>query len=234
VDGGTVAVTGAAGPLGQLVLERLVAAGRHKRVVGIDVDRGTAPGVTWRLADVRDPALRARLAGVDTVVHLATDRDPESAPADRRALNVRGTDVLLTAAAAAGVRRLVLLTSAMVYGAGPDNAVPLPEDGPLRAEPDLTLVGDWVEMERLATRAARAHPSLQVVRVRPASLSPPSRAPAKKRGSSKPRASWKNCTDNVTRSFPTACCRAPTASPSSPTSSRSRWAWVAGVAAARW
>ena len=170
MDGGTVAVTGAAGPLGQLVLERLVAAGRHKRVVGIDVDRGTAPGVTWRLADVRDPALRARLAGVDTVVHLATDRDPESAPADRRALNVRGTDVLLTAAAAAGVRRLVLLTSAMVYGAGPDNAVPLPEDGPLRAEPDLTLVGDWVEMERLATRAARAHPSLQVVRVRPASL----------------------------------------------------------------
>jgi nucleoside-diphosphate-sugar epimerase len=170
VDGATVAVTGAAGPLGQLVLERLVAAGHHKRVVAIDVDRGAAKGVTWRLADVRDPALRARLAGVDTVVHLATDRDPGSAPADRRALNVRGTDVLLTSAAAAGVRRLVLLTSAMVYGAGADNPVPLPEDAPLRAEPDLTLVGDWVEMERLATRAARAYPSLQVVRVRPASL----------------------------------------------------------------
>ena len=89
---------------------------------------------------------------------------------DRRALNVRGTDVLLTAAAAAGVRRLVLLTSAMVYGANPDNQVPLAEDAPLRAEPDLTLVGDWVEIERLATRAARAYPSLQVVRVRPASL----------------------------------------------------------------
>jgi nucleoside-diphosphate-sugar epimerase len=163
-------VTGAAGPLGQLVLERLVAAGRHKRVVAIDVDRGASTGVTWRLADVRDPALRARLAGVDTVVHLATDRDAAAAPADRRALNVRGTDVLLTAAAAAGVRRLVLLTSAMVYGADPDNPVPLPEDAPLHADADLTLVGDWVEMERLATRAARAYPSLQVVRVRPASL----------------------------------------------------------------
>jgi len=169
-DGSTVAVTGAAGPLGQLVLERLVAAGRHKRIVAIDVDRGEATGVTWRLADVRDPALRARLAGVDTVVHLATDRDPDATPTDRRALNVRGTDVLLTAAAAAGVRRLVLLTSAMVYGATPDNPVPLPEDAPLRADPDLTLVGDWVEMERLASRAARAYPSLQVVRVRPASL----------------------------------------------------------------
>src|SRR5436309_12497107 len=99
-DGVTVAVTGAAGPLGRLVVDQLVAAGRHKRVVAIDVDRGKSTGVTWRLADVRDPALRARLAGVDTVVHLATERDPQADPADRRALNVRGTDVLLTAAAA--------------------------------------------------------------------------------------------------------------------------------------
>src|SRR3954453_6474273 len=143
-DGSTVAGTGGAGPLGQPVLEPLVAAGRHKRIVAIDVDRGRATGVTWRLADVRDPALRARLAGVDTVVHLATDRDPEATATDRRALNVRGTDVLLTAAAAAGVRRLVLLTSAMVYGATPDNPVPLPEDAPLRADPDLTRVGGWV------------------------------------------------------------------------------------------
>jgi nucleoside-diphosphate-sugar epimerase len=46
----------------------------------------------------------------------------------------------------------------------------LSEDAPVLAEPDLSLVGDWVEMERLATRMARAHPSLRVVRVRPASL----------------------------------------------------------------
>ena len=169
-DGGTVAVTGAGGPLGQLLVERLVADGKHKRVVAIDAERGNAAGATWRLADVRDPALGARLAGVDTVVHLATQRDPDAAPDDRRALNVRGTDVLLTAAAAAGVRRFVLVTSAMVYGAGAENPVPLAEDAPLRADPDLTLVGDWVEMERLATRSARAHPSLELVRVRPASL----------------------------------------------------------------
>src|SRR5438309_3848746 len=43
-EGSTVAVTGAAGPLGQLVLERLVSAGRHKRVVAIDVERGEATG----------------------------------------------------------------------------------------------------------------------------------------------------------------------------------------------
>ena len=53
-------------------------------------------------------------------------------------------------------------------------------------------------------------------------------ARAKKRGSSKPRAFWKNCAHNATRSFPIACWRAPMASPSSPTSSRSpRWSAAA-------
>jgi len=169
-DAGTVAVTGAAGPLGRLLVSRLLGSGQHKRVVAIDAERDSIPGATWRVADVRDPGLGAGLAGVDVLVHLATDRDPDAAPAQRRALNVGGTDVLLTAAAAAGVRRVVLLTSAMVYGAGPDNPVPLPEDAPPRAEADLTLVGDWVEMERLATCFAPAHPSTSVIRVRPASL----------------------------------------------------------------
>jgi nucleoside-diphosphate-sugar epimerase len=171
---GTVAVTGAAGDLGSRVAERLVQASEVRRVVGLDVTRGQVEQVTWRRADVRDPALRSKLSGVETVVHLATDRRPDAPTAERRALNVRGTDTVLTAAAAAGVSRVVLLTSAMVYGPAPDNPVPLPDDAPVRAEPDLTLVGDWVEMERLAAATARAHPSLDVVVVRPASLVGPS------------------------------------------------------------
>jgi nucleoside-diphosphate-sugar epimerase len=170
----TVAVTGAAGPLGAALVAALAAAPEVKRVVAIDPEppakAKSSRAVTWRRGDVRDPALSAALAGADTVVHLATDRGADSDPSQRRALNLRGTETLLTAAAAAGVRRAVLVTSAMVYGADPDNAVPLAEDGPLRAEADLTLVGDWVEMERVADRIERAHPSLAVTRVRPASL----------------------------------------------------------------
>jgi nucleoside-diphosphate-sugar epimerase len=172
---GTVAVTGAAGEIGSRVLRRLIESGECKKVVGIDTARAGAarpdvPGVTWRRADVRDPALRSRFAGVDTVVHLAVDRRPDAAATERRTLNVRGTDTVLTAAAASGVGRVVLLTSAMVYGAAAANPIPLPDDAPIRAEPDLSLVGDWVEMERLAAVTARAHPSVDVVVVRPASL----------------------------------------------------------------
>lgn len=168
----TVAVTGARGEIGDRVLRRLVDAGEFKKVIGIDTGRSvqTVPGVIWRRADVRDPVLRNRFSGVDTVVHLATDRRPDAPAVERRTVNVRGTDTVLTAAAAAGVTRVVLLTSAMVYGASAANPVPLADDAPIRAEPDLSLVGDWVEMERLAAVTGRAHPSVDVVIVRPTSV----------------------------------------------------------------
>jgi len=167
---GAVAVTGAGSGIGLRVLRELAGNGECKKVIGIDKVRADVPGVTWRRADVRDPALRSRLAGVDTVVHLATDRRPDAPAVERRTVNVRGTDTVLAAAAASGVTRVVLLTSAMVFGATAGNPVPLPDDAPIRAEPDLSLVGDWVEMERLAAVSSRAHPSMDVVVVRPASM----------------------------------------------------------------
>ena len=166
----TIAVTGAASGIGLQVASELAAGGECKKVIGVDKARAEAPGITWRRADVRDPALRSRLSGVDTVVHLATDRRPDAPAVERRTVNVRGTDTVLAAAAASGVTRVVLLTSAMVYGAAATNPVPLADDAPIRAEPDLSLVGDWVEMERLAAVTARAHPSMEVVIVRPASV----------------------------------------------------------------
>src|SRR5205807_5849862 len=116
----------------------------------IDERRGDIGGVTWRILDVRDPVLADRLAGVDVVAHLAMDLSPDSDARARSALNVRGTQTALTAAAAAGVRRAVLCTSAMVYGARADNPLPLPEDSPLRATPDSSVVTDLLEIERLA------------------------------------------------------------------------------------
>jgi nucleoside-diphosphate-sugar epimerase len=58
----------------------------------------------------------------------------------------------------------------MVYGARPDNPVPLPEDAPLGADQDGSVVGDLLEIEQLAERSARAHPGMAVTVVRPAAL----------------------------------------------------------------
>ncbi|WP_069815624.1 SDR family oxidoreductase [Streptomyces sp. TP-A0874] len=165
-----VAVTGAASGVGALLTERLAASEEAERVVAIDDRPGAETGAHWQIVDVRDPAIAERLREVDVVVHLALDLDLETDAQERTAFNVRGTQTVLTAAAAAGVRRVVLCTSTMVYGALPDNDLPLAEDAELRATAEATGVGDLLEIERLGRRAPRAHPGLNVTVVRPAVL----------------------------------------------------------------
>ncbi|MFD3682498.1 MULTISPECIES: SDR family oxidoreductase [Streptomyces] len=170
VRGPVIAVTGAASGVGAALVARLAASEEVKQVVAIDERRGDCADAQWHVLDVRDPAIAEKLRGADVVVHLALDLDLESDPAARTAYNVRGTQTVLTAAAAAGVHRVVLCTSAMVYGALPDNDIPLSEDSELRATAEATGVGDLLEIERLGRRAPRAHPGLNVTVVRPAVL----------------------------------------------------------------
>ena len=192
-SGLTLAITGAAGAIGQVLLAHLLErpeAGdpastvvvldgadtartnpgpRIGKIIAIDVKRGDTEGVTWRVGDVRDPALAKRLSGVDVVIHLAVDWSLDTPAAERTALNVRGTQTVVTAAAASGVDRVILVTSASVYGALADNPIPLAEDAPLLASPE-GLQADLLEIERIALEARRVHPGLEVTVVRPAAL----------------------------------------------------------------
>ncbi|MFC0037537.1 NAD-dependent epimerase/dehydratase family protein [Actinomadura rayongensis] len=165
-----VAVTGAAEGAGRLLAARLVASDGIRKVVAIDAHRGDVDGAVWRVADVRDPLLSGRLAGVDVVVHLDLVCSPDQDARERRTHNVRGAQTVVLAAAAARVPRVVLVTSAMVYGADPTNPVPLAEDAPLRAEANESVAGDYLEIEELAASAAGVHPGLDVTVVRPAAL----------------------------------------------------------------
>ncbi|MCU1677390.1 MAG: Nucleoside-diphosphate-sugar epimerase-like protein [Frankiales bacterium] len=165
----TIAVSGAGSGTGAAVLAALGGEDLRK-LIAIDERRGDTALATWRVADVRDPAFAAKLSGVDVLVHLAQEARLDAPAAQRRALNVRGTSVALTAAAASGVKRVVIVTSAMVYGARDDNPVPLDESAGLRANPDDSLIGDWVEIERSIRRSERSHPWLQIVTLRPATV----------------------------------------------------------------
>ena len=167
--GPVVAITGAAHGLGHALAGALAVSARVGRVVAIDDHRGDVAGVTWRLADVRDPALAGRLTGVDVLVHTDVDLGDSDYRA-RRAFNVRAAQTVLTAAAAGRVASVILVTSAMVYGARADNPVPLAETAPLGADADGSVAGDLLEIEQLAERSPRTHPGMTVTVVRPAAL----------------------------------------------------------------
>jgi len=174
----TVAVTGAATPLGdhivRALVERSAAGGGIGTVVGLDTERGAADGVQWRLVDLSSPDLAGSLRGVDALIHVAASTDLTAdllqGARARRERAVRQIQTVVTSAAASGVARLVVVTSAMTYGASPTNSVPLQEDAPLAADPDEGQVGDLLAVEQMLRTATEVHPGLAVTVVRPAAL----------------------------------------------------------------
>ena len=93
-----VAVTGATGTLGRVLVPALLAAGHDVRAMTRTAGRVRTPGATEVVADVLDPAaLSDALAGVDVVLHLA------SSARNMRRTEVDGTRNVLAAAGDATV-----------------------------------------------------------------------------------------------------------------------------------
>jgi UDP-glucose 4-epimerase len=166
----TVAVTGASGAIGRALLERLDADRRVTALVGIDVDAPPMPvaKLDFRAVDVRDRLLHLALGDADVLVHLATGAPAGAGEDARFAVTVNGTRNVLDAAAKAGVGRVVVLSSAAVYGAHPGNPIPLTEDAPLRANPDFPPAYQRLLAEELVAAWAAEHPDVGVAVLRPA------------------------------------------------------------------
>ena len=83
-------------------------------------------------------------------------------------VNVDGTRRVLDAAAAVGVRKVIRVSSAAVYGAWPNNPVPLTEDAPLRPNPGFSPAVQAAEVERLLGEWRDEHPAVTVTTLRTA------------------------------------------------------------------
>jgi UDP-glucose 4-epimerase len=128
LEGAQVLVTGGAGTIGSTVCDQLVEAGAARVAVLDNLVRGRTANLGHALAsgrvelvrgDIRDRDLLDRLTrGCDVVFHLAALRITQCAEEPRLALEVLadGTFNVLEAAAAHGVRKVVLSSSASVYG----------------------------------------------------------------------------------------------------------------------
>jgi UDP-glucose 4-epimerase len=134
-------VTGGGGFIGSHLVDALLAAGRHVRVVdNFAVGRRANlaqhqanPRLEIIEADVADmSAMRHAASGVDRVFHLAALADIVPSiqnPEGYFRANVDGTFAVLEAARAAGVRRLLYAASSSCYGMA--TIFPTPEDAPI-------------------------------------------------------------------------------------------------------
>jgi nucleoside-diphosphate-sugar epimerase len=169
---GTVVITGVSGFLGQAVLRRLAGSPAVGRLVGLDVrEPGFRPrGLRFHLVDVAGSDLRPMFEGADVLVHLAGVHDAIPDEDLMARVNVGGTRRVLEAAAAAGVSKIVLVSSAAVYGAWPNNPIPLTEDAPLRPNPGFPLGVHKAELERLLGECALIRPNVTTTVLRPATV----------------------------------------------------------------
>ncbi|SDD42934.1 NAD-dependent epimerase/dehydratase family protein [Actinokineospora iranica] len=172
-----VLVTGVGGYLGGNLAARLAANPDIDRVLGVDT---TAPhrDVVRRLgraefvrADIRNPLIAKVITGaeVDTVVHASLTANPPG-PSRRtpiKEMNVIGTMQLLAACQRApSVRKLVVKSTAAVYGASARSPAVFTEDD---APKDISSSGyakDAVEVEAYVRGFSRRRPDVDVTLIR--------------------------------------------------------------------
>ena len=105
------------------------------------------PKLTHTTADLRDPAVRRALAGCDVIVHLGFQLWRTS---DAAGVNLGGTANVIAAAP----RRIVLASSAAVYGGWPDNPLPLSEEDAARPNRQCPYAEHKLDAERRCAAAA--------------------------------------------------------------------------------
>ena len=163
-----VLITGICGRLGRRLARKLH---RERAVVGIDRRDfdGRPKDIQHHKFDIRrkktqDVFRNQRLAAV---VHLGIMHDPRVSQAEHHSWNVAGFQRLLEFCAQYDVPKLVVLSSANVYGPRPDNPQFLSEDAPLLGGAAFSEIRDLIEVDMLAQSFFWKRPETETVILRP-------------------------------------------------------------------
>jgi UDP-glucose 4-epimerase len=165
-----VVITGISGRFGRIVARWL----HHDvawQIVGLD--RRPMPGrpkdIELHQVDLRSKKARDvfRAGDVDALIHLGVMHDPRARPAELYSWNIAGTTKLLEYCQAYRVPKLVLLSSANVYGPRPDNPQFLTEDAPLLAAQRFPQMRDLVEIDHLVSTFLWRAQGVETVILRP-------------------------------------------------------------------
>lgn len=165
-----IVITGIAGRLGRMVAQRLH---RDPRYVVVGVDRrqfvGRPKDIQHHQVDLRSKKARDifRTGEVAALVHLGVMHAPRASAAELYSWNVSGTARLLEYCLAYQVPKVVVLSSANVYGPRPDNAQFLSEEAPLLAAQRFPEMRNLVEIDHMASSFFWRARSSETVILRP-------------------------------------------------------------------
>ncbi len=177
-----LAITGLGTFTGARIAERLLDADAPPRIVALDLrlPRRLEGRVKFHRLDLTEPTADSALAEIlekescDAILHAAFFTDPHPDTELSHELEVVGSLHVMNAAAAANVRKLVVTSSAQVYGPHPDNPGFLDEEHALRPHREAHAVRDRAEMENLLRVFAQRHRDVVVTSLRPSWIMGPS------------------------------------------------------------
>jgi UDP-glucose 4-epimerase len=172
-------ITGGSGYIGSRLVERLSPRSETDLILIGDLrpPRAFRPKAEYRSLDVTDAAAVRRLIASerpDAVIHLAFMLNPIRDEARMYDVDVGGTQNVLDAASAGAVPHVLVTSSAVAYGAFPDNPVPLTEEHPVRGVGAFSYARDKTESDRLCQLWALQHPDRVMTIVRPSIVFGPS------------------------------------------------------------
>jgi UDP-glucose 4-epimerase len=163
-----VLVTGICGRLGQLLARTLH---RRDRVIGVDRRdfEGCPEDILHYQIDTRRKKTQDifRSNAIRAVVHLGVMHDLRENDREHHSWNVVGFKKLLEYAEQYRVPKLVLLSSANIYGPSPENPQFLTEEAPLLGAQDFSQIRDLVDVDMLAQSFFWKRPETETVILRP-------------------------------------------------------------------
>ena len=169
----TVLVVGVSRHLGGAFARRLSRDESIERIIGVDVvpPRHGIGRAEFMRADIRSPLVSRIISGndVDTVVHMGVIATPRAGGGrtTQKEINVIGTMQLLAACQRAeSVNRLIVKSTAGVYGSSPRDPAMFTEDMSAKKMPGSGWARDSVEVEGYVRGLSRRRPDMEITTLR--------------------------------------------------------------------
>jgi UDP-glucose 4-epimerase len=171
-----VVVTGASGSFGRVAVRWLKSRGHHVTAVDLSEGAPLPEGVTLHRLDVQKRGFEELVRHIkpDALVHLAMVRRFGRGAEERHKINFEGTAKVFEVGRAHGVRKMIFVSRATVYGAHPDQPQFVTEEHPPAAGRTFPEMGDLVAADLFVSGMLWRYPDVETVLLRPVNVLGPS------------------------------------------------------------